>query len=451
MNPGGAAVPENALMAGARRGPHFAPVNRRGAAVALLACGASALSCRNNHQAAQPPPPRPPEVLVVAAARRDVPIYREAIGTLSGMVDVEIRARVPGFLQSQHYREGALVKQGQLLFTIDPATTRAAVAQAYGDRENARAALARANADVNRLKPLLDRQAVSQEEYDHAQADRQAALGQVSSAEAKLREQRINLGYTQVLSPVNGMSGLALVRPGNLVGEGEPTLLTTVSSLDPIRVTFTIPEQVYLRLAERLRALEIPISERDEAGITPVPLELILADGSRYPHTGRVALADRQVDPTTGTVKLQALFPNPDYLLLPGQYGRVRAAAETVRSAVVIPERALQELQGIYQVMVVGPGNKIELRRVQRGETVGRASIIDSGLKPGERVVVEGFQRVTPGAVVTPRSAPPTMNVDVLLAPGDAGPPGDAPRPIDAPADGGAPGPDAGAMPEQPN
>jgi membrane fusion protein (multidrug efflux system) len=414
------------LIPAARGGPHVAAVTRRGPVAALLVYGATALSCRNNHQTGPPAAPGPPEVLVVPAAKRDVPIYREAIGTLSGMVDVEIRARVPGFLRTQHYREGALVKQGQLLFTIDPSTTLAAVAQAEGERENARASLARADSDVRRLKPLLDRKAVSQEEYDHALADRQAGLGQVSSAEAKLREQRIDLGYTQMTSPVDGVAGLALVRSGNLVGQSEPTLLTTVSSLDPIRVTFTIPEQVYLRLAERLRALELPISEREQAGITPVPLELILADDSRYPYTGRLALADRQVDPATGSVKLQALFPNPDYLLLPGQYGRIRAVAETVRGAVVVPQRALQELQGIYQVMVVGRDNKIQLRRVKRGEQVGRVSIIDSGLQPGERVVVEGFQRVQPGALVNPRPAPAALNVDALLAPGDGGPPPDS-------------------------
>ena len=340
----------------------------------------------------QPPAaPPPPSVKVAVVLQKTVPIYVENIGETVGASDVEIRARVEGFLDSVNFEEGTFVKKGQLLYTIDPQPLRASLAQASGRLAQAQAELAKARQDVVRYKPLIDKKAISQQEYDTAVSMEEAAKASVDAARASEQDAKLSLGYTKVLSPIDGLVGKTLVKPGNLVGRGENTLLTVVSNVDSIHVRTNISERDYLRLARR------------KAGApTKDSFELVLADGSVHNHMGSIVYADRAVDTKTGTLGVEVTFPNPEHILRPGQYARVRVAIDHKENAILVPQTAVQELQGTYSVAVVGPDNKVNLRSVQATDRIGNLWLIDSGLKSGERIIVEGLQKVREGSVVSP-------------------------------------------------
>lgn len=346
-------------------------------------------------KAATPPPP--PEVLVAEVVQQDVPIYFEWIGTTEGYVNAQIRPRVQGSLQSRDYREGSLVKAGQLMFAIDPREYQAALNQAMGDLRRAEANFGKSRLDVTRYTPLAKEGAISQQELDNAIQANQADKASVEAARAAVERAELNLSWTKVAAPIDGIAGISVAQIGDLVTP--TTVLTTVSQVDPIKVYYPISEQEYLHFARRIREIE------QGRGGERAPLELTLADGSVYPERGTFSLADRQVDLRTGTITMQSLFPNPENILRPGQYAKIRVAAETRKGALLVPQQAVQQLQGSNQVVVVGADNKIDLRPVKVGEQVGNRWIITQGLKPGERVVVEGVQKVKAGMVVNPKSS----------------------------------------------
>jgi RND family efflux transporter MFP subunit len=353
---------------------------------------------------------RPPEVEVVQVKQKDVPIWHEWIGTLDGLVNAQIRPQVTGYLLRQNYKDGSFVKKGQLMFEIDPRTFQAALDQAKGQLANAEQQLAQAEAnqvkaqlDVDRYVPLAKEQAVTQQDLDNAvqanraaQAQVRAAKGQIDAAKAQVDAAQLNLSFTKVVSLIDGIAGIAQAQIGDLVGPA--TLLTTVSTVDPIKVYFPVSERGYLDYVK-----ENPDAAKRAAQETQLTLELLLADGTLYPHKGRFSLADREVDVKTGTLRLQGLFPNPGNILRPGQFARVRAITTTKKDALLVPQRAVTELQGSYQVAAVGNDHKVNIRPVKVGERVGTEWIIEEGLKPGEKIVAEGMQRVKAGMTVNPK------------------------------------------------
>jgi membrane fusion protein (multidrug efflux system) len=343
---------------------------------------------------AAPPPPPPIEVKVAEVLVRDVPVFMEAIGETRGNTEIEIRARVEGFLEGVHFAEGVPVRKGQLLYTIDAAPFEAALAQAQANLARAEAELARARQDVARFEPLVAKNAISRQEYETAVAVERAQASAVEAARAAMRSAEIDLGYTRVVAPDAGLVGKTEVFPGTLVRPLQGSPLTYISKIDPIHVRFTIAERDYLRFARAA-------PERRESGGAAPPLELVLADGALHPHPGRLEFVDRNVDPRTGTILLEAAFANPTGLVRPGQYARIRAVVAMKNGAVLVPQRAVGELQGIRNVAVVGADDTVEVRMIEAGERIGSLWIIDQGLRAGERVVVEGIQKVRPGAKVT--------------------------------------------------
>src|SRR5712692_2375801 len=411
--------------------------------------------------------PRPLEVQVVQVEQKDVPVYSEWIGTTEGIVNADIKAEVTGYLLKQDYKEGSFVKKGQLLFELDPRPFQAALdqangqvaqfqgqlEQAYSQVTQAEAQVAQANSqllqsqaqlaqaqanqvktqlDVNKYAPLAEQKAVTQQDYDNAiqgnvvakaqveaaragvetaraqlraanaqigtaKAAINTAKGQVENAKAAVRTAQLNLGFTRIISPIDGIAGIAQAQVGNLITTTSAPL-KTVSTVDPIKVFFTLSEQEYLNFTKRSL-----IKARRGASVVQIELELILSDGSTYPEKGSLFFADRQVDQKTGAIRMAGIFPNPGNVLRPGQFGRVRAVTATKPAALLIPQRAVSELQGSYQVAVVGADNKIEMRTVKVGERSGTQWIIEDGLKAGETVVVEGTQKIKPGAVVSPK------------------------------------------------
>jgi membrane fusion protein (multidrug efflux system) len=388
---------------------------------------------RGKSTAAATPPP-PPEVQVAAVEQRDLPIRHEWIGTLNGLVNAAINAEVTGYLLRQDYTEGSFVHQGQLLFEIDPRPFQAAVDQAAGQLAQAKAQVTQAQAvlvqsqaqlvsaeanqrrsqlDEEKYKPLFEDKAVTRQDLDNSVQTNQsnvalvaAAKGQVETskaqieaagaavkaAEAALETAKVNLGFTRLTSLIDGIAGTATVQVGNLVSPSSASV-TTVSTLDPVKAVFTVSEQEYLSLA-RADALH------------RLQLKLILADGSTHPHDGRFSFADRQVDPSTGAIQMTALFPNPGNILRPGQYAMVRAVTGEDKGALLVPQPAVSELQGGYEVMVVGADNKVVTRQVQVGEHAGTMWVITSGLKLGDHVVVEGQQKLRTGMRVQPKAYP---------------------------------------------
>jgi membrane fusion protein, multidrug efflux system len=346
----------------------------------------------------------PPEVYVADVVQKDVPIYTEVVGQTRGSQDVEIRARVEGYLESVAFTEGSFVGKGALLYQIDPKPLEAALAQAKAELATAQARLEKTSNDVARLTPLAKQQAVSQQELDNALAFHDAARAQVDANKAAVDKATLDLGYAHVTSPLDGLVGTTNVKAGNLVGRGESTLLTTVSQVDPILFRAGISEAEYLRLARRRDELKA------RQGTEGAGIELILADGTVHPHKGRVDAIERAVDPTTGTLAIQVRFANPQRLLRPGQYGRARFESEMRKGALLVPQRAVQELQNLYSVAVVGSDNKVAFRNVKVGPRVDGLWVIDEGVKAGEKVVVEGLQKVREGAPVTPKpvTAAPT-------------------------------------------
>ena len=346
------------------------------------------------------PPPPPPEVQVAAVVQKDMPVYIELVGATSGSEDVEIRARVEGYLVSVNFTEGSFVKKGQLLYKIDPQPLQAALAQAQANLETARAGLDKTNNDVNRYKPLAEQKAVSQQELDNALSAQQAAQFQVTAYGAQVDKAKLDLAYTTINSPVDGLIGTTQKKVGALVGRGENTLLNTISQVNPILFRCAIAEAEYLRLA-RLGAVKDRSSEKNFG------VELILADGTVFNHKGRLDAIERAVDASTGTLTGQFSFPNPERILRPGQYGKARFVTDFKQDALLVPQLAVQEIQGLYSVMVVKPDATVEQRMVKAGERVGNLWIIDSGLKPGEKVIVEGLQKVKPGVQVVAKTVKP--------------------------------------------
>jgi RND family efflux transporter MFP subunit len=401
------------------------------AAVVLIPAALVAAGCTRATSAAAPPPP--PEVVVVPVEQRDVPVYREWIGTLDGVVNAAIRAQVTGYLLTQNYSEGSFVRKGQLLFEIDPRPFQAALEQAQGQLAQARGQLAQAKAqltlaqaqlaqsvanqgrtqlDVDRYTPLAKQHAITQQELDDAvqnniaytaqieaskagvgtaKAQIEASNAAVESAQGAVEAAKVNIGFTHLVSPIDGIVGQAQVQVGNLVSPSSG-VITTVSTLDPIKANFTVGEQEYLSL-----------TRGGGNDLAKLQLELILGDGSAYPQKGKFYFADRQVNQGTGAIQLTGLFPNPGNRLRPGQYGRVRAAIRTSSGALVIPQRAVTELQGSHQVAVVDSANKVSIRSVKVGDRIGSMWIVSEGLKVGERVVAQGVQKVRSGMQVNPK------------------------------------------------
>ena len=351
------------------------------------------------------------DVEVVQVKQEDVPIYGDWIGTLDGLVNADVRAQVTGYLLKQGYQEGADVQQGQLLFQIDPRPFQAALDQAQGQLAQAKAILANAQAvqgrtdlDVKRYTPLAKEQAASQQDLDNAVQNNLAAIASVETARAQIRTDeaavetaRINLGFTRLVAPIDGIAGQAQLQVGALVTPSSGAI-TTVSTVDPIKVYFEVSESRYLAWRRRF-----PTETSREAADKALRLQLILADGSTYPHDGTFYFADRQVDVGTGAIRIAGLFPNPANILRPGGYAKVRAVISIQHGALLVPQRAVSELQGGYQLAVVDPDNKVNIRTVSVGDRAGNQWIIASGLSPGERVVAEGVQKVRQGTRVNPK------------------------------------------------
>lgn len=384
--------------------------------------------------------PPPADVEVVAVEQKDVPIYREWVATTNGFLNAQIRGQVSGYLTKQAYKDGAYVKKDELLFEIDPRPLQAALMQAKGQLEQAKGQLALAKSqvdqqkaqlsksqaeaertliEVTRLTPLAKDGAVSQQELDNAvqnnaannalveagkatiraaESNVEAGKANVEAAQAFADQATLNLAFTKITAPIEGLAGIAQVQLGDLVGPQTGTVLTTVSTIDPIKVAVQVSEQQYMRSVDKV--LELMNKE------SPEILELIMADGSVFPHKGRISVADRQVDPRTGTITIQGLFPNPGGILRPGQFARVRAQVDTKKGALLLPQRCVTELQGNYQVAVVDSSNKVSIKNVKVGERIGSTWIIQEGLTTGEHVVSEGVQKARPGTTVNPKLVP---------------------------------------------
>ena len=341
-----------------------------------------------------PPPPPPPEVTVAEVVQKDVPIYIELVGSTLGSEDVEIRARVEGYLTSVNFTEGSFVRKGQTLYKIDPQPFEAALSQAQANLSTARTRLDKTNNDVARYKPLAAEKAVSQQELDNALSAQEAARFQVTAYDALVEKAKLDMAYTTINSPVDGLIGTTQKKVGSLVGRGENTLLNTISQINPILFRCAIAEAEYLRLARAS-------ADKDKSLEKKFGVELILADGTTFNHKGRLDAIERAVDASTGTLTGQFSFPNPERILRPGQYGKARFVTDVKEGALLVPQLAVQEIQGLYSVMVVKPDATVEQRMVKAGERVGNVWIIDSGLKPGEKVIVEGIQKVKPGVQVS--------------------------------------------------
>ncbi len=352
-------------------------------------------------KAAGPPPA--PEVEVARVISRDIPVIHEWVGTADGLVNATIRAQVTGYLIREAYSEGDLVKKGQLLFQIDPRPFKAALDQAEGTLAQMEALHANARANLARVKPLAAQNALSKKDLDDAVASEASARAQVITARAAVEKARLDLGFTRITSLIAGIAGIARAQVGDLVGPAvQGGELTTVSTINPIKIYYTINEQADISFMRRFATEAAGLEEAKRLRI-----ELILGDGSTYPHTGKFYAIDRQVDVRTGTLRVAALFPNPTNLLRPGQFVRVRVFIGTKHGALLIPQRSVIELQGSYQAAVVGKDNKVEMRPIKPGERVGPLWVIDEGLKPGEQVVAEGVQKVKQGLSVKPRPFTP--------------------------------------------
>lgn len=374
---------------------------RAGGPVARIFLVAALLlaACRDSEAPAQPPPP---PVAVAPVQQEDVPVYREWVATLDGFINAQIRPQVTGYLIAQRVREGSFVKKNALLFEIDPRPFQAALDQARAQLAQAEANESKAARDVERDRPLAEARAIPRSQLENDVAAHRAAQAAVKAARAQVEQARLNLGFTEIRSLIDGIVGITQVQIGNLVSPA--SVLTTVSQIDPIKAYFSISEQEYLAAAERLRAAA---ANPPPATARRVPFHLLLAGGTEYPHTGVFLAADREVDPRTGTVRVAVQFPNPDRILRPGQFGRVRAATEIREGALLVPQRAVSELQGTHQVAVVADDGTVSVRAVTVGPRVDSRWVIEKGLEPGDRVVVEGGQRLRDGMKVTVRPYQP--------------------------------------------
>jgi len=343
-----------------------------------------------------PPPPQAPVVEVAQVEQRNVPVYQEWVGTLDGMVNAQILAQVSGYLIKQYYHEGQPVKKGDLLYEIDPRTFQATLDQAIGNLARQEAVLKTAKLDLDRIQRLLPQNAVSVRDRDNAMGKEASAEAQVLAAKAAVENARLELGFTKIISPIDGIAGKSQAQLGDLVGPGGANpVLTTVSQVNPIKAFIPLTEQQYLGYA----------MDRENGGPShrDIPLELMLVDGSTYPHPGKFFFADRQVNLQTGTIKVAILFDNPGNVLRPGQFARIRAQVKMRNGALLVPQRAVSEVQGKHLVAVVKPDNTVSLRPVKTAETVGTMWVVEEGLKPGERVIAEGLQKVREGVKVNPK------------------------------------------------
>lgn len=354
-------------------------------------------SCEKKSEHAEAPPP--PEVLVTDVVKVDVPIVRQWVGTLDGSDNADIRARVTGYLQKRNYQEGSFVKEGDVLFEIDPRPFEAALAEAKSQLAQAQAIQAATEADFQRSQELFDKKVISVQEYENKRQLNQANVAKVGALEAALDTAQLNLGFTKIAAPFDGIAGISQAQIGDLVGPtGSTATLTTESKVDPIRLYFPISEGDYREHSNLLReAMNMPDSERQAV------IEMLFADGTIYPQKGTFSFINRQVDPTTGTILVAANFPNPDRTLRPGQFAVARAAIQSFPAALVVPERALVDLQGNYQLGVVGADNKADIRAIKIGPRYNRQVVVTEGLKEGDKVIVEGMQKVRPGMVVNPK------------------------------------------------
>jgi membrane fusion protein (multidrug efflux system) len=340
--------------------------------------------------------PPPPEVEVMTVVQKDLPVFKEWVAAMDGLVNATIQAQVQGYLIKQNYKEGDFVRKGDLLFEIDPRPFQASVDEAKAVLAKQEAVLRTMQATLKRILPLAKANAVSQKDKDDAIGSVQAAEAQVLQAKAAYRKAALDLEFTKITSPIDGIAGLASAQIGDLVGTSQSRVLTTVSTVDPIKVYVSLAETEYLQLAPEAK-------ERQESAEARASLELILADGSTWKHQGRFAYADRQVDPQTGTLKVATTFPNPDNFLRPGQYAKIRAQIKQEAGALLVPQRAVSELQGRYQVAVVDAEDVVRLRAVKVGERSDNFWVVTEGLKPGDRVVSEGLMKVKDGMKVAPK------------------------------------------------
>jgi membrane fusion protein (multidrug efflux system) len=359
----------------------------------LAACGSSDKT----------PAPAPLIVGVVQAQQTDVPLTIEMVGTTRGAQDIPLRARVEGFLESMNFVEGRFVEKGDLLYTIDARPFQQRLVEATSGLAAATTALTKARNDLARIRPLAEMDAVSQRDLDSAVAEDEAASANVAAATAAVRLAEIDMSYTRITAPISGLIGLSKAKPGEFVGrDPNPVVLNTLSDINPIHVRFSISEREFLTLSrDYLEEHGKTRESRDKP--STIDLQLFLADGVEHDHLGRMIASAQTIDPETGTYTLEAAFPNPDGLLLPGQFARVRAPYQTLEGVVVVPRRAIVELQGLYRVYVVSADNKVQVREVDLGPLKGKNQVIESGLDAGESVVVEGIQKVRDGVTVAPR------------------------------------------------
>jgi RND family efflux transporter MFP subunit len=382
---------------------------------ALLAAAAGLTACKKKEEA---PPPPPPTVEVATVSQKDVPVYGEWIGTLDGFVNAEIRPQIEGYELKQVYREGALVRAGDTMFEIDPREFQAAYDQANGAVAQYDATLANARTTVARYTPLAAQKAISQQELDDAVTKQRTAEANLASAKAQLERARLNLAWCRIASPIDGIAGVAKSQVGDLVNR--QTVMTTVSQVDPIKVYFNPSEQEYLAWVGKNGPVEKSLAAEGK-NLDSGRLELVLSDGSTYKHHGKPFLVGREVDVKTGTIQLAGAFPNPGNILRPGQYAKVRVATDVKKGAILVPQRAVSELQGSYQVGVVGPDNKVTIKVVKPGPVEGNQWVIEEGLKPGDKIVVEGIQRVRSGMTVVPKEAGSTADASTAAAAPEAG------------------------------
>jgi membrane fusion protein (multidrug efflux system) len=359
----------------------------------------------------EPPAPPPLPVQVAEAEQRDVPLTLEMVGITLGTQDVPIRARVDGFVEGLYFKEGRTVKKGDLLYRIDQEPFQAKLVEAKSQLAAAQTRLENARSDLARIRPLAEMKAVSEQDLDSAQAQFDAAKANVRASEAVVELAEIELSYTEIYAPINGLIGLSMAKPGEYVGkEPNPVVLNVLSDINPIRVRFSISEREYLILARSVsqaewRQEDDNLQESKGQKKEKVPLDLILADGTMHQYKGQADATAQSIDPQTGTFTVEASFPNPEGILLPGQFARVRADYDTLEDAIVVPRRAISELQGRFRVMVVGDDDTVEVRDIKLGPIKENDQVIESGLSAGERVIVEGLQKVRPGMAVKPTLA----------------------------------------------
>lgn len=351
------------------------------------------LSCKKE----TPPEPKPLEISVTTVLQQDVKLESEYTGQTFGQSDIQINPRVDGVIESLNFKEGSFVTKGQLLYTIDPLPYRAKLNEAEGGVAESQARLAKTKSDLDMIVPLAKSNAVSQRELVSAKSAYSASIAQNKASDATLQNAKIELGYCRIVAPISGLIGISKVRVGDYVRPGAASILNTISDLGDVRVRFTMSEQEFLRL---YREFNKPDSALKSSGAT---VSLKLSDGSTYPQTGKVSFTDRQIDPATGAITFEAAFPNPDKLLRPGQYAKIALLTDIRKDAIVIPQRAVIEVQGIFQVYVLGAGNKVQMQIVKPGPAVKNGYIIEEGLKPGDKIAMGGTSLLKNGSVITPK------------------------------------------------